>query len=410
MIDDWLLSLIYAAWLAGSTMPLGLMLGSSCSPCCPQACGVADGKPRTDPANEGTWVPSGTWRGVGGVTWAFTANPGDDSGETWFFYGSASTSRVGGGATTAERRDWGNICNWYSNKTTSPSVTSGLPGAFNKRATRLPPNDAVVHIYSAVETAATGPATVKNAYFWGGTSGSLWEITATQAAHDSAGGCVFNGTTQNTLNSVINGGATFDDRSRNFAVVNGGATFNSLAINNATVNGGATFNDTSLNASGSTVNGGATFNQSSLNYDADVIVNDGATFNDTSINFATVNGGATFNDSSINSLTVNGGATFNSLAANNATVNGGATFNDTSINGTTVNGGATFNDSSNNGPTATVNSGATFNDNACSQRAVGNFFAIPCTRKFVAHPTDLPTCSGTAPNGCNNFADNCGCG
>jgi hypothetical protein len=31
-----------------------------------RGCGVADGKPRTDPANEGTWVPSGTWRGVGG--------------------------------------------------------------------------------------------------------------------------------------------------------------------------------------------------------------------------------------------------------------------------------------------------------------------------------------------------------
>lgn len=34
MIDDWLLSLPYAAWLTASTMPLGLMLGSSCSPCC----------------------------------------------------------------------------------------------------------------------------------------------------------------------------------------------------------------------------------------------------------------------------------------------------------------------------------------------------------------------------------------
>ena len=34
MIDDSLLSLTYAAWLAASTMPLGFMLGSSCSPCC----------------------------------------------------------------------------------------------------------------------------------------------------------------------------------------------------------------------------------------------------------------------------------------------------------------------------------------------------------------------------------------
>jgi len=48
MIDDWLLSLLYTAWLTASTMPLGFMLGSSCSPCC-GGCGVADGKPRTDP-------------------------------------------------------------------------------------------------------------------------------------------------------------------------------------------------------------------------------------------------------------------------------------------------------------------------------------------------------------------------
>lgn len=34
MIDDWILSLNYAAWLAASTMPLGFMLGSPCSPCC----------------------------------------------------------------------------------------------------------------------------------------------------------------------------------------------------------------------------------------------------------------------------------------------------------------------------------------------------------------------------------------
>jgi hypothetical protein len=295
MIDDWLLSLLYAAWLTASTMPLGFMLGSSCSPCC-GGCGVADGKPRTDPEDEGTWVPSGTWRGVGGVTWTFNANPGDDSGETWFFYGSFSTSKVGGVATLAERRDWGNICNWYSNKTTSPSTLTGVPGAFDKRATRLPPVDAVVHIYTDVSTLTVGPQVVKSIYFWS-ISDLLTssEITSTAAAHDS----------------------------------DNGAVFNDNSDNEATVNGGATFNDNSRNTNFSTVNGGAVFNDNSRN-----------------TNFSTVNGSATFNDA------------------------------------------------------------------ACSTRVVGSlgFFGNPCTRKFVAHTTDLPTCNGTAPDGCANAADTCGCG
>jgi hypothetical protein len=388
MLDDWLLSLLYAAWLTASTMPLGFMLGSSCSPCC-GGCGVADGKPRTDPVNEGTWTPSGTWRGVGGVTWTFTANPGDDSGETWFFYGSASTSKVGGGASQSEQRDWFNICNWYSNKTTSPSTTSGLPGAFDKRATRLPPSDAVVHIYSDVSTTTTGPVTVKNAYFW---SNALFlassELTASSAAFDSAGGSVFNNSSEN-YGATINGGATFNNTSQNFeATVNDGATFNNSSQNfsnafllfvRATINGGATFNDLSQNDR-STVNGGATFNDSSENIAA-AIVNDAATFNDSSRNLiSTVNGGATFNDLSQNAFGI-------------------------------VNGGATFNDSSKNDANGTVDGGATFNDTACSQRTRNSFFNCPglFRRRFVAHPTDLPTCNGTAPDGCANAADTCGC-
>jgi hypothetical protein len=370
MIDDWILSLLYSAWLAASTMPLGFMLGSSCSPCC--GCGVADGKPRTDPKDEGTWVPSGTWRGAGGVTWTFTANPGDESGETWFFYGSPSTSRVGGGATIQEVRDWRNLCNWYSNKTTSPSDTSSLTTVLDKRATRLPPDTAVVHVYSELSTYLNGPETAKNVYFW--STGSLFfdnarflglgaglesELTATSPAYDSAGGVVFN-----NLFAQVEGDA----------IINGGATFNNNTLNNGVVNGGATFN--------SSTNAG--------------VVNDGAVFFGTSVNASsTVNDGATFNDNSVNDVgTVNGGATFNNNTLNNGVVNGGATFNDNSVNETT----------------GTVNGGATFNDAACTKRFVGSFFASPCTRKFVAHPTDLPTCNGTAPDGCANAADTCGCG
>jgi len=371
--------LVVALAAAMAMCPFAFFWG--CLPCCQGGCGLLDGKDRTDPKNEGTWVPSGTWSGVGSVTWTFTANPGDDSGETWFFYGSTFTSKADGVATLAERQDWGNICNWYSNKTTSPSTLTGFPGAFNRRATRLPPVDAVVHIYSDVSTVTAGPQTVKYAYFWSSSnliSGS--EITSTAAAHDSVGGAVFN----------------------------------DLCENLGTVNGGATFNDISLNSSGGIVNDGATFNNSSDNSGG--TVNDGATFNDNARNLfstfaGTLNGGATFNDTSENRGTVNGGATFNDNAEFSLLiVNGGATFNDNAeFSNGTVNGGATFNDSSvNNG--GTVNDGATFNDAACSTQTTGNFFSVPCDRKFVAHPTDLPTCNGTAPDGCANSADTCGCG
>jgi hypothetical protein len=61
---------------------------------------------------------------------------------------------------------------------------------------------------------------------------------------------------------------------------------------------------------------------------------------------------------------------------------------------------------------STVNGGATFNDAACSTQFSGGFPNCPGAgrRIFVAHPTDLPTCNGTAPDGCANAADTCGCG
>ena len=431
-----------------------------CKPCCGDTCGVQD-RPYTDPKDEGTWVPSGTWTGVGGVTWTFTPNPGDESGETWFFYGSINSSKPGGGATIAEQRDWGNLCNWYSSKSSTPSSTSSLTTTtvLNKRATRLPPTTAVVHIYSPVNATTVGPRTVKNAYFWGsGRLAGASELTATSPAHDSNGGAVFNGIASTAMagtedGSTVNGGATFnvwsnngagavvnggavfnggistDVRGYNYGVVNGGAVFNRRAWNNGTsilysavVNGGAVFNDSSNNRG--TVNGAAVFNDAAFNSSQYAEVNDGAEFFDSSRNrlSATVNGGAIFWSGSLNeiSATVNGGAVFHNSSKNSGGsngpgfVNGGATFNDTSENIGTVNDGGTFNGSSKNksigGAVGTVNGGAVFNDSACSERAVGNFLASPCARKWVAHPTDLPTCNGTAPDGCANFNDKCGCG
>jgi hypothetical protein len=484
MIDDWLLSLVYAFCLVATTMPLAFMFGSPCTPLCGE-CQVCDGLLRTHPRNEGTWVPSGTWQGgannFSNVTWTFVENPGDESGETWFFYGAASSSRRGGGATLEEQRDWGNLCNWYSNKTTSPSqVGTGLGSSLNRRATTLPPNDAVVHIYTGANTANTGPVTVKTAYFWGMTTSSQQgliagsELTATTPAHDSLGCVVFNNSTRNQTSATINGGATFSSsgfsaRSQNRGTVNGGAVFGTICENflgvvnggatffeshntGGTINGGAVFNGGGNRVTGSTqgtVNGGAVFNGGSFSTGLSAtinggaifngtstgpggVVNDGAVFNDSAGGGGTVNGGAefnqasewisgavndgaVFNDSSRNrsSTGVFSGATFNDSSTNLTTVNDGAEFNDNAVNdGGTVNGGATFNGNALNANFGTVNGGATFNDAACSTRFRGTFGACPGVgkREFVTHPTDVPTCNGTAPDGCVNVLDTCGCG
>jgi hypothetical protein len=445
VIDDWLLSILWATCMAAGTMPLGFMLGAPCSTCC----GCGGTKPVTDPKDEGTWVPSGTWDGVGGVTWTFNANPGDESGETWFFFGSAATSKLGGSATTTEQQDWGNICNWYSNKTTAPSSSASLTTVLDKRVNRLPPTSAVIHVYSPISTAAVGPQTVKNAYLWGTfippvqlVSGS--ELTTTASAHNTNFGSVLSGTPQNA--GTINGGAFFNVRAANqpTGIVNGGARFYITQTdggNSGAVNGGAVLTDPSannrtLNGGAGVINGGAEFNGSACNR-ANVnggavfnntarheggTVNDGAVLNDASRIFAAnfiaastvVNGGATFNGSSDLEIgIVNDGATFNDNSSHGAIVNGGAEFNGNAImrSASEVNGGAVFNDNSRlEGSTTVVNGGAEFNDAACSTRTVGDFFATPCTRKFVAHPTDLPTCNGTAPDGCANLLDTCGCG
>lgn len=415
-MDHVWLVVVWQVLLALSAMPLGFMLGSSCSPCC--VCGVDDGKPRTNPKNEGTWVPSGTWRGAGGVTWTFTANPGDDSGETWFFYGSSGTSAPGRFATFEERQDWGNICNWYSSKTTAPNDRSDLLADLNKRALRLPPSDAVVHAYSNISTSLSGPVTIKNLYFWLQNLQPGSELTTTGPAHDSVGGSVFDFAASNR--GTINGGATFN--SLGSASSNGvGATVNgSVTIisggNEGTINGNAELFD-SLNAG--TINGNAEFFGGT---NSTGLVTGNAILNEFSRNSGDVDGSAVFYDSSSNLTgTVNDGATFNNNSGNGflgGTVNNGAVFNDNATNGGTslafspgtVNGGAIFNDNSVNRAGGTVNGGAVFNDASCSERVVGSFNATPCTRQFVAHPSDVPTCNGTAPDGCANAADTCGCG
>lgn len=410
MGEDWLLSVLYGAWLTLSTMPAGFNFGLTCGPCC-SGCGVNDNKPRTDPKVEGTWSPSGTWRGTGGVTWAFTANPGNESGNTWFFFGSTTTSRAGGNATIAEQTDWGNLCNWYSSNTQSPHLDTEFdffgdgtvrPTNLNKRATKLPPDDAVVHFYTDVSTTSTGPRTIRNAYFWGGAEllfGS--ELTTTEPAHDSSAGTVFSNLNAGNHGTVRNG-ATFVDGARNFetGVVNGGAVFGrkpgEFAGDNAgTINDGAVFYDDAVN-----------FGNNPGTTNDDGIVNGGATFNNTSLNEGIVNGGATFNGTAENRGFVYGNAVFNDGTVNDRGVFGGATFNDTSVNDSSVFGLATFNDNSYNSVVGYAED-AVFNDAACSRRFTGEFSV--CNRKFWTGGND-PVCNGTASNGCANAADTCGCG
>jgi hypothetical protein len=257
------------------------------------------------------------------VSWTFVPNTTGSGGETWFFYGSAATSKKGGGASPSEIRDWDNLCNWYSSKTTAPNDISNLPNDLDKRANTFPPSGAIVHFYQQLVIPSPGTKTVQFGYLWSGALLVGSTLSATGTAFDSSAGFIV--------------------ASNNSGTLNNGAKFILTGTNNGTVNDGAVFLDSSVNSFGDIINGGAEFH-------------------DSSENIGTVNGGAEFFDTSIN----------NALG--------------------------------------TVNGGAIFNDSACSERTTGSFFAVPCTRKFVAHPTDLPTCNGTAPAGCDNASDTCGCG
>jgi hypothetical protein len=375
-----------------------------CSPCCGGLCEATD-KPYADAAAQGMWHPSGNWGtriGNSGVSWSFVENDGTTAGNTYFFYGSSTTSRPGGGASGAEVLAWDNPCNWYTAKTTAPNVITSLAAALSHRSARVPPSDAIVHIYTDVSTESmlNGQATAKNVYFWNASSLLLGStLSATHAAHDSVGGVVFVGET--FLGNSVNSG--------NRGTINGGVTFNLVqlqAVNaiTAVVNGGARFIG---EGNAGTVNGGARFEASDGNL-LGAVVNGGAQFYGGTINEGTVNGGATFfgaasafGDPSINIGLVNGGAVFYGAAKNGRDNNTPGVVND----------GAVFNDSSRNYRSSTVNGTAVFNEAACSERDIGSIFATPCTRKFVTNDTELPVCNGTAPSACSSaFLISCGCG
>ncbi len=429
----WLVSLF-----AAGMYPVGFMLGAPCSPCCSNCGG---NKTTSDPDDEGDWVPSGSWPSV---SWTFSETPSE---QEWFFFGSSGTSKKGGSANLIEREDWANLCNWYSASSHSPATITGInaPIRLIRRATTLPTSDAIIHVYSTINTGSA--RTVKTAFFHEGQLKSGSSLTATAAAHGTtfntvfsgfannsgtiSGGSLFGGgfsdsNCRNNLGAIVNGGAEFLQNSRNQGTVNGGYTFKNATLNDTsgaangggsfsgnsfnrgTASGGATFDGNRFTGNDGTVNGGATFNNR-INRG---LVNDGAVFNGEGGNIGgTVNGAATFLDVSSNYGVVNDSATFLNTSFNPGQVNGGATFDDESSNSGTVNGGGTFNSNARNINVGTVNGGATFNDAACSTRLSGGLCSsTPCNRKFVAHPTELPTCNGTAPTGCDDDClTGCGC-
>lgn len=459
--------------------PVAFLFGMFCSRCC----GCGGSKEATDPKDEGNWIPSGTLGypstdkdyGFGestptNVEWTFAPNPGDDSGETWYFYGSQDTSRNGGSATVDEQVDWNNLCNWYSRRSVAPTIlqpdqTNSNPAVFTHRANRLPPENAVVHIYSPVATHLSGPVTVKTAWLWGYGRASRdrpLQITTTHAPLDSPGGLVAytlpysggfaDGSEINggafLARMRINVGATINGSTklvscRNAGTVNGPVElylthpyFNSDLGNYGTINGPALF-VTSSNESG-TVNGDCElFNSYNGYYASSGVINGSASFHESS-NSGTVNGDATFSVSGSNGGTVNGkahfsgntrnggnvtqGAVFKNYSRNDAglfqfgEVLGGAEFFDFTRNYGTVRGGAVFRNKSSTGypygayPVGIVYDGATFYDDATACLIYGDRRLNPCVARYAAHPTDAPDCRGNALTYCEAPTSGFGCG
>lgn len=421
-----------------------------CRPCCgSEGCGVDDGKPRTDPKDEGTWVPSGTW--LSGVSWAFVPNPGDESGNTWFFFGSEDTSKPGGGASVAEIEAWDNLCNWYSNCTLAPGTwahIATLVPALDKRATRLPPDDAVVHVLGTRQTntyglnAAGSLRNVSTIYFWN-TSLINGEVAATTPSLDSLYGIIFYGNQSATIASLVtpataNTGCTFVNyRAQNNGILSGGGYF-IAGGNYGVVNGGGKFVNGAGNRASGVVNGLAVFSgtaQTSLN---EGTCNDGGVFGDAATTYSKgrntgiVHNGGVFYGTSSNSGTINGGGVFFYQSENYAggIVNDGAVFYEDSANGRTnfsttsvgvVNGGAEFyNNSANNGTNSNpqiyssiVNGAAAFYDTADNLGVLNNDAvfnnaskaAVPSRIFGTATFNDQTECRGLNMNGDCVFND-----
>jgi len=139
-------------------------------------------------------------------------------------------------------------------------------GELTGKASSLPPTDAVVHIFTPVSTATSGPKTVATAYFWASLESGT--VTASVNAYDSPHPCLFypgstysygTYTSQPGNKGTVYGGAKFINYSGNLGTIaSGGATFIEGSFSSGDITGDAVFYDNSKCISG-TVTGNATF-------------------------------------------------------------------------------------------------------------------------------------------------------
>jgi hypothetical protein len=392
--------------------------------------------------DEGTWnPPPGEWgdtsligetgsvrhgAGLLAENWTFATREEAGPGSTWFFYGSPGTSLADPGfqgASVEQQQDWGNLCNWYSFKSTAPEAGRDNVGtSLLRRATRLPDENATVHIYSTVSTANVGPQTVRRAYFWPEGQRSVFASTTCDI------------TCTGTIEGITSAscGALFYNRI-NLGRIAGGAAFIGMFINTVNflelvvcANGG---NATAPNYDNSTgeVVGDALFCGNAQNlsvvtgtaYFYGRRARNGVASQDFPIGLGYVSNGAVFWGGN-NVGIVDGGSVFRSWSGNPVgvvtgnqqsffpnpvrvgVVSGGALFFDNSVNTGQVFGGAVFNDEAQN--RFTVEGGAVFNDDACSTVTFGT------PPYFGTSPTEPPVCNGTAPPRSATPTPTCGCG
>lgn len=165
-----------------------------CRRCCaPKTCELTD-KPYQDTATATRYFPtSGSW--ATSVNWT-TATSGD---EVFYFSGHAS-----GGGYSGSGFDLLNPCNWYSVATTTPPGVQASPSStLTHRATRLPGENDIVHLYDynpgAVGFAAaiaTSSVKYKSVYCWaqyfGATILLSGNITTSTAVYDGDGCSLLN--------------------------------------------------------------------------------------------------------------------------------------------------------------------------------------------------------------------------
>jgi len=417
------------------------LFGCQCRGC---GCCHSTSLPVTDPQDEGTWVPSGTWPNV---TWSFVPNQGDKSGNTWYFYRP--------GLQSGQKASWYDPCNWYSRLELSPSEPTA-PAYLTCQANRLPPDTATVIVFSPmsyvdcagnVDSTLSVEARASRFYFFNN-GASYMSVLARDFAHNSDYGTVFCDSYFANQGSVAYG-ALFVSSNNWGGVYNGARFINSSNQRSYGVSGKATSTNTTVDV---------VFEQSSTNWNSmgfdnpyapgrtqygvqgyqrvryatkfnnslnsaqvyfDGYFENGATNNHTGYGNATFNDSYHGGSSTTSTTRIYGDATFAGASATfglcpprdciASVIEGNATFSDTSIHRGDIYGTATFSGSAVCETLGVVYGNATFQDAACAKRVA----VVGGVSKFQVNKatgTGATICSGTAPTYATAGSATCGCG